>query len=111
MAWFPQLFYSTVYIGEVYKRSMPPPVDEAAAEELAAEGTILGSRAMFYYAIVVLCANFIMPLFVLNENKEAGAKEMPIPKKSSFLRRLRVIHLCELWAFSHLLFALSMWAT
>src|ERR1700722_8050393 len=65
IAWFPLLFYTTVYIGELHKRASPLGVDsDAAADALEAEANRLGSRALFYSAIISLVTNVILPFFV-----------------------------------------------
>lgn len=114
MAWFPVLFYTSVYVGDLYKKTQPIPEDEDALEVLNTEATILGSRAMFYLGVVALFANFVMPLFVIPDTKEEEtnkAVSTSVFNDSILLERIKVFHLCELWAFSHLLFALCMVAT
>lgn len=106
LGWFPVLFYTTVYIGDLHKQSSPIPENEDAAIALDAESTRLGSRAMFYSALVSLAANIIMPSFV-----HAGHASRPLqPKQKTWLERVRM-HLASLWALSHLIFATCMAAT
>ena len=73
------------------------------------DADIIGSRALFHNGIVALVANFVLPMFVKTEGDSREAVLMT--RKPSFLDRLKIVHLSELWAFSHLLFALCMWAT
>ncbi|KAH8112394.1 MFS general substrate transporter [Phellopilus nigrolimitatus] len=109
LAWFPVLFYTTVYIGDLYKSALPVPADDAAATVQDDQATIVGARAFFFFGLMALTANFVLPLFVKGEDDARVAS--PTFKKVSFMNRLKVVHLCELWAASHLLFALCMGAT
>jgi solute carrier family 45 protein 1/2/4 len=114
IAWYPILFLSTSYIGELYKRASPEPTTEAETAAQNREATIHGTRALFYFAIVTLFANFIMPLFVLDskaDNAVNSEGERARVGRPSFMERCRVMHLCELWAFSLLLVAVCMGAT
>lgn len=107
LGWFPILFYTTVYIGELHKRASPTPTDDDAAAALDAEGTRLGTRAMLCNAVVALVTTFVMPLFVLRD--EDRRRGLLAPAKGWSNRRK--MHLATLWAASHLLFALCMAAT
>ncbi|KAH7929288.1 MFS general substrate transporter [Leucogyrophana mollusca] len=109
LAWFPVLFYTTVYIGELHKRSSPIPVDDESELALDAEATRLGSRALFYSALVSLAANTIMPIFV-TRTRETTTALSPVSPRKTCLEHFQ-IHLASLWASSHLLFALCMAAT
>ncbi|KAF9525301.1 major facilitator superfamily domain-containing protein [Crepidotus variabilis] len=134
IAWFPVLFYSTIYVGDLYKRSASPSstLDQGA---LDAEATRLGSRALFYSALLSLFINLALPLFV---PESAASSRGPSPSSSrspsvssanpswksngatrgfmAMVGRIRVpkrlqIHLATLWAVSHLVFACCMGAT
>ncbi|KAG2126871.1 major facilitator superfamily domain-containing protein [Suillus bovinus] len=108
LAWFPVLFYTTVYIGELHKQVSPPPADDDSAVILEEEATRLGTRALFYSALVSLAANIIMPFFVIRAKEVAIST--PLRLKKPWLERVQV-HLATLWAFSLLVFALCMAAT
>jgi solute carrier family 45 protein 1/2/4 len=115
IAWFPLLFYSTIYIGDLYKRTAPTATTDAERTSLDAEATRLGSRALFYSSLLSLLVNVALPAFV----PEAAGSERPgSPKyaQSWWERICRVprilqIHLATLWAVSHLVFAGCMFAT
>lgn len=109
LSWFPVLFYTTVYIGELHKQVSPSPTDDASAIMLEEEATRLGARALFYSALVSLAANFIMPFFVIHA-KEVAAILTPLRPKKMWSERVQV-HLVTLWAFSLLTFAFCMAAT
>lgn len=109
LSWFPVLFYTTVYIGELHKQVSPSPTDDASAIMLEEEATRLGARALFYSALVSLATNFIMPFFVVRA-KEVAAILTPLRRKKLWSERVQV-HLVTLWAFSLLTFAFCMAAT
>src|SRR6202030_3312514 len=51
IAWFPVLFYSTLYVGDLYKHSMPPATTDEQQTLIDDEALRLGSRALFYSAL------------------------------------------------------------
>ena len=65
-SWFPILFYTTLYVSDLYKRSLPPSAFEGNIEDIEAEGTRLGSRAQLLSALLALTTNFLAPLIVRN---------------------------------------------
>ncbi|KAI0943211.1 hypothetical protein AcW1_002427 [Taiwanofungus camphoratus] len=117
LGWFPVLFYTSAFIGDLHKRTSPlPPSDPA----LDAEATRLGSRALFYSSILSLAANLVLPFFV----REAAGSQRLLQSKlgsagtgkgrgSAWLRRLgrAKVSLAALWAVSHAVFAVCMGAT
>ncbi|CCL98734.1 uncharacterized protein FIBRA_00739 [Fibroporia radiculosa] len=112
LGWFPVLFYTTAFIGELHKRAHPDiPSDEP---ELSAEATRLGSRAMFFSAVLSLAANVVLPFFVSEAGHSQKLLERKLTGTSSrwviWYERIKV-NLATLWAISHLLFAACMAAT
>ncbi|KAG6899420.1 hypothetical protein C0993_010428 [Termitomyces sp. T159_Od127] len=63
IAWFPILFYTTIYIGDLYRRSTPLS-PSFTNEDRDAEATLLGTRALFYSSVIALALNIILPGFV-----------------------------------------------
>ncbi|ORY76502.1 hypothetical protein BCR35DRAFT_280347 [Leucosporidium creatinivorum] len=57
-AWFPFLFYSTTYISEILRSSLPPTSPPPSSDE----ATRAGSLALLLYALVALAAGSILPL-------------------------------------------------
>ncbi|KIP03126.1 hypothetical protein PHLGIDRAFT_111240 [Phlebiopsis gigantea 11061_1 CR5-6] len=110
IGWFPLLFNTTEFIAELHRRSHPELAPEAAMEE----GTRLGSRAMFYNAILSLVASIVLPLFAAEtKSRRTLRNTLATAPQSVWVRwfnRLK-IHLASLWAASHLLFAVCMAAT
>ncbi|KAG9313671.1 hypothetical protein JVU11DRAFT_6016 [Chiua virens] len=109
LGWFPVLFYSTVYIGDLHKKSSPIPENAHAAIVLDAEATRLGTRALFYSALVSLIANIVMPSFIVPQ-RAWHPSSPPRPTQKTWLERVQM-HLASLWAFSHFIFAMCMAAT
>ncbi|KAG7095537.1 hypothetical protein E1B28_006275 [Marasmius oreades] len=77
LGWFPILFYTSVYIGDLNKRAfyatvsvIPPPGSSSSPitpeilASLDTESSRLGSRALFYSSLITLFMNFALPYFV-----------------------------------------------
>jgi solute carrier family 45 protein 1/2/4 len=125
MAWFPILFYTTLYIGDLYKRSSPIPSTEDGRTAFDAEATRLGSRALFWSSVVSMVGNIVLPAFVTepaasSENEQKPHLRFGYGSKDTWwkglLKHVGVpvwmrIHLASLWALSHVVFALCMFAT
>ena len=119
IGWFPVLFNTTEFIAEIYKRAHPE-LDPVRAGD---EGTRLGSRAMFYNSILNLVVSIAMPFFVAEAssrkemqdrlNAEVGTGKGRGKKWMRWLKLFEKmkVHLASLWAASHLLFAVCMFAT
>ena len=117
IAWFPVLFYSTIYIGDLYKRSTPAAGSTPDAQAaLDAEAIRLGSRALFYSSLLSLLANFALPPFVAEARKCITSPTGREAEEGWWERMCRVprslqVHLASLWAVSHLVFAGCMLGT
>ena len=112
MGWFPVLFYTTAFIGDLHKASSDlPPSDP----DLDAEATRLGTRALFYSAILSFAGNIFLPFIVADSARSRRLLERKLAQARrsiwlQFYDRLK-ISLAALWAGSHFLFAISMFAT
>ncbi|KAI4520233.1 MFS general substrate transporter [Schizophyllum commune Loenen D] len=110
IGWFPIMFYTSVYIGDLYKRSAA----QAHIEPDDAEGTRLGARALFFQGAVSLFANVVLPAFVAETaSKSRNGTPLPVLKKPArFVVPARLkVHLATLWAASHVVFAACMLGT
>ncbi|KAL1743634.1 major facilitator superfamily domain-containing protein [Schizophyllum fasciatum] len=106
IGWFPVMFYTSVYIGDLYQRSNSEPDD--------AEGTRLGARALFYMGVVSLISNIALPAFVAETTAKPGRGPVvpPLAKSSRIAVPPRMkVHLASLWAASHVVFAACMLGT
>lgn len=115
MGWFPLLFNTTEFISELYRHSLNITSESPNFEEVMAEGSRIGSRAMFYNAILSLIANIILPFFVSESGsrkrmQNAIALGVSKPWWVRLFEKMKV-HLATLWAISHLVFAICMMAT
>jgi solute carrier family 45 protein 1/2/4 len=71
------MFYTTVYIGDLYKRANPLAHGDLDMETLRqnalardAEATRLGSRALFYTSVITLVLTWLLPAFVATPASE-----------------------------------------
>ena len=106
------LFYTSAFIGELHKRSSTLPADDPG---LDAEATRLGTRALFYSALVSLAGNVLLPFVVAESarSRRTLQRKLLASRKSAWLKiyeRLK-IGLPILWAMGHLVFAVCMFAT
>ena len=112
IGWFPVLFYTTAFIGDLHKRSSSLPLDDPG---LDAEATRLGTRALFFSSLVSLAGNVFLPLVVA----ESVRSRPPPERRFAASRRNMWARLCArlkvslsiLWAMGHLVFAICMFAT
>ncbi|KAH9968022.1 major facilitator superfamily domain-containing protein [Russula dissimulans] len=107
LAWFPILFYTTIFISDIYKRSLPPSAFEGNIEDIDEEGTRLGSQAQLFSALLALATTFVAPLVILDANSSSRPMSVGPPKRWW----QRKIHLVTLWAVSHLVISLCMFGT
>jgi len=115
MAWFPCLFYSTIYIGDLYKRGSPVATTDAEQLLLDAEAPRLGSRALLFASLLALLINVTLPAFV-SKSSTRSTHTVPQNEESWWNRMCRVpkylqIDLATIWAISHFVFAACMFAT
>ncbi|KAJ6545923.1 major facilitator superfamily domain-containing protein [Mycena sp. CBHHK59/15] len=105
LGWFPILFYTTMYISDLYVHSAP---FSSTPAEVSAEGSRLGSRALFFSAILALLTNILLPSFAATSRPAQieGNNRLGIGIPPSFK-----VSLSTLWACSHLLFGVCMLGT
>ncbi|KAJ5775717.1 uncharacterized protein N7511_000728 [Penicillium nucicola] len=79
VGWFPFLFYSTTYIGQLYVNPIfaeNPNLSKEKIDEAWEDATRMGAFALLIYAIISFLANTLLPLFV-------APTYSPAPKTSS----------------------------
>ncbi|KAI0060540.1 MFS general substrate transporter [Artomyces pyxidatus] len=121
LAWFPILFYTTLYVGDLYRRSLPPSSATQTDAEIDAEATRLGARAQLYSSVLALITNFLAPFVIQlpkssNHKLNRGAASEAVGDDPMILGGAKrwwekKMHLATLWAVSHLLFAACMFGT
>lgn len=115
------LFYSSLYIGELYKNSLDIDVTAVApsmAVAIDAEITRIASRALLYSVLLSLAMNLTMPALVVQQDDGEGECGSNMPEYWlgrwawwMNMRRVRFIHLATLWAVGHAVFAICMAST
>ncbi|KAF9036321.1 major facilitator superfamily domain-containing protein [Panaeolus papilionaceus] len=113
IAWFPILFYSTLYVGEIHRKNSPPPTSPQDRERLDTEATRLGSRALFYSAVISLLFSLILPAFVPAPISATHTRD---PGPAASWKRLFAVptrfqvHVSTMWSISQILLAGCMFA-
>jgi len=109
--WFPFLFYSTTWVGEVYLRYDAPAEVKAAADLTGKVGRI-GSTALIAFSIITFVMSVLLPFFVQSPQNDKGPNFTPRPPKN-MTRLVRALEeykpsLLTAWTISHCIFAGSM---
>jgi solute carrier family 45 protein 1/2/4 len=126
IGYFPMLFYTTTYVGDMYRReilgSRPPdvpPMDQHEWDALQEESTRRGAAALVAYSITSLIANVVLP-YVVNQTYyrthhmlETDREEVETKQASGLEQWLgiRGVSVARVWTWSHGLFALCMAST
>jgi len=112
LGWFPMMFYTTVYVGDIYKSGLPDSVDPTS-EEVDAEATRLGTRALFWAACITLFSNLALPLLASQTPRRRMIGDLLQEEGGALKRLVRKfqISLPMLWAIGQGLFALCMFGT
>ncbi|KAJ6264046.1 General alpha-glucoside permease [Drechslerella dactyloides] len=117
IGWFPFLFYSTTYIGEIYVQphyAANPNLSKEEERKLWEEATRVGTFALLIFAVVALTANTVLPIFIQPAFNPANADDSGANSKHQRIVaffRIPGLTLRRLWCFSHVIFAASMWST
>ncbi|TLS23002.1 uncharacterized protein PpBr36_06027 [Pyricularia pennisetigena] len=131
VGFFPMLFYTSAYIGEIYVQPFlreNPNMTPKELDELYERATRVGTFALLIYSITSLSTNVFLPFFiqptydaaplVSAEAPGEGPTALVNPKHAngssrSWLDRLVIpgFTLRRAWMFSHILFAVSMGCT
>ncbi|KAJ3917899.1 hypothetical protein F5877DRAFT_43680 [Lentinula edodes] len=127
ISWFPVMFYSTLYIGDLYKRAFfatailvpPPEISEDSLAALDTEATRIGSRALFYSSLLALFMNVVLPFFTTEASSNVRSPITSARHNNmdrSWWNNLAIpevlkVHLVSLWAVSLGVLASCMIAT
>jgi solute carrier family 45, member 1/2/4 len=89
MGWFPFLFYTTTYIGEIYVEPFfeeNPNMSKTEIDQLWEAGTRRGTVALLMYAIVTFAASVILPFLIPPTYKVVDPIQAPTtPLTSSYM--------------------------
>ncbi|KAF2404567.1 hypothetical protein EJ06DRAFT_579167 [Trichodelitschia bisporula] len=110
IGWFPFLFYSTTWIGEVYLRYNAPADARDHADSLGQIGRV-GSLSLIVFSLVTFAGSVMLP-WVIETPTEETPDFTPRPPASiaPFLAELQKYkpRLITAWSYSHIIFAGSM---
>lgn len=111
LGWFPFLFYSTTWVGEVYLRYDAPPEVKAAGDLTGKVGRV-GSSALIAFSIITFVMSVLLPFFVKSPQDEKHPGFTPRPPKNiaglvTGLEKYKP-SLLTAWTISHCIFASSM---
>ncbi|KGO75844.1 Major facilitator superfamily domain, general substrate transporter [Penicillium italicum] len=68
VGWFPFLYYSTTYVGQLYVNPVfadNPHLSEGEVDKAWEDATRVGTLALLIYAIISFLSNMLLPLFVV----------------------------------------------
>ncbi|EHL01164.1 putative General alpha-glucoside permease [Glarea lozoyensis 74030] len=122
IGFFPQLFYSSSYIGDIYVQPYlieNPNMTPQELELLYEKATRVGTFALLVYACTSLTTNIFLPFFIAPsyDNKSSAASQYShksyTTRLSRFLDRLVIpwLTLRRAWLIAHLVFAGCMFST
>ncbi|KAI1771270.1 major facilitator superfamily domain-containing protein [Hypoxylon cercidicola] len=127
IGFFPMLFYTSSYIGEIYVEPFleeNPNMTPEELDQLYEKATRVGTFALLIFAITSLATNVLLPFFIdptYDNNpvvshapgEAPAAFRSPVSDSKSFLSRLVIpgLTLRKAWLFSEILFAGSMFCT
>ncbi|TIA99614.1 hypothetical protein E3P94_02170 [Wallemia ichthyophaga] len=110
MGWFPVMFWSTSYIGELY-------LDDSSLSDAdsrtADEATRVGTRAMLFQAIVSFSTAVILPTLIIPLVKPQGTVQKtrnPLSKLIKKLLRPSLLDLSSMYTMSHIVFAVAIFS-
>jgi hypothetical protein len=112
IGWFPVLFFSTVWVGEIYTIAVENGdiksfVEEGETLSKSEEATLVGATALLYSSFLGLITIFLLPPVVLYfQKRQQRKRSLGLGHHGGFH-----IGLAEIWTFSLLLFAGCMFAT
>ncbi|GME46147.1 Major facilitator superfamily domain general substrate transporter [Neofusicoccum parvum] len=141
VGWFPFLFYTTTYIGEIYTDPFfqeNPHMTEDEINQIWEKGTRMGTLALFIFAITTFAASVILPIIVAPTYKpptpepttpltpttsHSGSSYFNLRKhkigRKSWKQHLNILNHLQIksltlrraWLISHVLFAALTWLT
>lgn len=125
MAWigfFPQLFYSSSYVGDIYVQPYlrdNPDMSPEDIDKLYEKATRIGTFALLMYAITSLSVNVLLPFFITptydapSSAVSVGSHKGYTTRFSRFVDNLAIpgLTLRRAWLISHLIFAGCMFST
>ena len=107
--WFPFLFYSSEWVGEIYFQYSP----EAPADSTDRSGDIgrVGSTALLAYSMITFIGSIVFPMLIQNpedDQQEVKHSFREGSKLKGYLSKNKKPDLPSAYLVSHLIFAASM---
>jgi len=110
LGWFPFLFYSTTWVGEIYLR-FDAPAEAKNANDLTGQVGRIGSMALIAFSIITFVMSVLLPFVVKSpENDGPGFTPRPPQSIASFVIEVEKYKpsLLTMWTISHCIFSGSM---
>ncbi|KAK6533102.1 hypothetical protein TWF281_007259 [Arthrobotrys megalospora] len=115
LGWFPFLFFSSTWVGEVYQRydqTKQPKEDDGRPKDAVADIARVGSMALVIFAIVSLLGSITLPWVIKSPPSDKQHRRRP-PKVEVITKILKAIEpfkpsLTMAWMVSHIIFAVAM---
>ncbi|KAI1359541.1 major facilitator superfamily domain-containing protein [Xylaria arbuscula] len=124
VGFFPMLFYTSSYIGDIYVQPYleeNPHMTPSELDELYERATRMGTHALLIFAITSLVTNVVLPFFIdptYDSNIKASSHDHELDAEDASTIRKWLQHLVipgftlrRAWMLSHILFAVSMFST
>ncbi|KKA29725.1 hypothetical protein TD95_003812 [Thielaviopsis punctulata] len=116
IGWFPFLFYTSSYIGDLYVQPFleeNPNMSDQEIEKLYEEATRVGTLALFINSVVTLATNVLLPFFISPTYDKVPVGGASQSKTASFLESLHIpgLTLKRAWFLSLLFFAATLIGT
>ncbi|ORX93314.1 sucrose transport protein-like protein [Clohesyomyces aquaticus] len=110
IGWFPFLFYSTTWVGEIYLR-YDAPVEAREHADLTGQVGRIGSMSLIAFSVITFCMSVMLPWFVKSPEEETpDFTPRPPASIASFVFEVEKYKptLLTMWTISHCIFAGSM---
>ena len=108
--WFPFLFYSTTWVGEVYLR-YDAPASVKASNDMTGQVGRIGSLALIGFSVVTFIMSVLLPFVVKSpEGEEPSFTARPPAKLATLVEKAGQLKpsLLTAWTISHGIFAAAM---
>ncbi|KAL9093313.1 MAG: hypothetical protein Q9165_004054 [Trypethelium subeluteriae] len=113
IGWFPFLFYSTTWIGEIYLRQHARTSEGKVSDDALADIGRVGSTSLVIFSVIMLLGSLLIPFLVECPEDDAsfGSRLPPSPSQIMAPTNKRKPSLLTAWTWSNILFALMLIVT
>lgn len=108
IGWFPFLFYSTTWIGEMYFR-YDVPADATKSQDTLGDMGRIGSTSLVMYSIITFSGAFLLPMIVKSPEDDSYTHRPP-QAVAGAVKRLEKLRpdLLTAWIYGHMMFSAVM---